>query len=127
MFYELRNSSTKDFFSLSTKHRENFSFPPHFHENYEFVYVSEGLIQIEIFGNAYNISAGEGALVLPNQPHTFHTPEHSVIWIAIFSPDHIPELKKITTSGGTRHPLIKAPHKGWACSFTADRSLNCGL
>lgn len=112
MFHELKYSSTKDFFSLSASHRENFSFPPHFHENYEFIYVTEGLIQIDLFGNTYNICAGDGALVLPNQPHAFHTPEHSVIWIAIFSPDHIPVLKKLTLSDGVRRPVIKSPKEG---------------
>jgi quercetin dioxygenase-like cupin family protein len=62
--------------------------------------VEEGTLFAEIGGSVQQLSAGDGALVLSNQPHSYTTPEHSKSWTLIFSPDLIPELKQIIAKKG---------------------------
>ena len=107
MFYEHKNSSTKDYFTVSKNIGADFNFPLHLHENYELMFVEEGLLRVEINGFHYDVRSGEVAFILPNQPHAFVTPEHSRTWLVIFSPDHLPELKKQLASDGMHHPVIK--------------------
>lgn len=109
MFYEQKHSTTNDHFYLSQTASTNFNFPLHFHGSYEFIYVEEGVLKVEISGVTFNVQSGEGALIIPNQPHAYSTPEHSRAWLVIFSQDHIPELKKITSANGSFHPIINAP------------------
>ena len=107
MFYEEKHSAKKDFFSITQSFNNNFNFPLHLHENYEFFLVEEGGMQVEICGNHYDLKPHEGALILPNQPHAYLTAEHSISWGAIFSPDLIPELKRIVSAKGYFSPIIR--------------------
>ena len=107
MFYEEKHSAKKDFFTITRSYNNNFSFPLHLHENYEFFFVEEGTMQVEICGNHYELKPREGAFVLPNQPHAYLTAEHSISWGAIFSPDLIPELKKTVAARGYFSPIIR--------------------
>ena len=107
MFYEEKHSAKKDFFSISQGDNTNFAFPLHLHENYEFFFVEEGALSVEINGISYKVTSHEGAFILPNQPHAYSTPEYSKTWGAIFSPDHIPELKKTVASKGYLYPIIR--------------------
>ncbi|MBR2461290.1 MAG: helix-turn-helix domain-containing protein [Clostridia bacterium] len=106
MFYEEKHSAKKDYFSISQGYNINFTFPLHLHENYEFFFVEEGVLSVEINGISYKVNRHEGAFILPNQPHAYSTTEHSKTWGVIFSPDHIPELKKIIASKGHFFPII---------------------
>ena len=106
MFYERKNSSGKNHIHMSENIGKDFNFPIHLHENYEFIFVCEGMMRINVSGNAFDVHAGQGALILSNQPHELITPEHSEHWLVIFSPDHIPELKKLVQTNGLRHPVI---------------------
>ncbi len=85
----------------------NFTFPLHLHENCEFIYVEEGLLRVGINGVAFDVRGGEGAFILPNQPHEFFTPAHSKSWLVIFSVDHIPYIKNIVSTGKFLSPVIR--------------------
>lgn len=111
MFYEQKHSSNKNFIRINQGLSKNFNFPLHLHENYEFIYVEEGIMRVGINGCDFDVKSGEGALILPNQPHEFSTPEYSVSWIAIFSADHIPELKNSIPSKTLLFPVIKPKDK----------------
>ncbi len=87
----------------------NFAYPLHLHRTYEFICITEGVMRVEINGHEFDVRAGEGALILPNQPHAFSSPEQSCCWLAFFSSDHVPELKRITAESGLFHPVIKVP------------------
>ena len=106
MFYEQKHSSNRDHLFISQRISQNASFPLHLHENFELIYVEEGALQTEIDGCTYQVTSGEGALVLPNQPHSFHTPSYSRSWVLIFSGDHLPELKKQISAQKLFSPII---------------------
>ena len=107
MFYEEKHSAKKDNFTITQSYNINFDFPLHLHDNYEFFFVEEGVLTVEINGSCYEVKAHEGAFILPNQPHAYSTAEYSKTWGAIFSPDHIPELKKTVASKGQFFPIIR--------------------
>lgn len=106
MYYENHPCSDNGFIYPSPDIHVNFTYPLHVHKNYEFIYVEEGTLFAEIGGSVQQLSAGDGALVLSNQPHSYTTPEHSKSWTLIFSPDLIPELKQIIAKKGPLSPII---------------------
>ncbi len=113
MFYEQHDLSDKNYLKISANINENFSFPLHLHKNCEFIYVEEGILRVGINGCSFDVKSGEGAFILPDQPHEFSTPEHSKSWLAIFSADHIPELNPITGISGAKKffsPVIRPAH-----------------
>ncbi len=107
MFYEQKHSSNKNFIRINQGLSKNFNFPLHLHENYEFIYVEEGFMRVGINGCDFDVKSGEGAFILPNQPHEFFTPEFSKSWVVIFSADHISELKNITGLKTMFSPVIR--------------------
>lgn len=65
---------------------------PHFHKNFELIYVMEGELALTVNGRTENMSAGSYALILANQIHSFEPVAHSVIWIAIFAEQFVPHF-----------------------------------
>ena len=122
MFYEMKHSSNKNFIRLSRGINQNFNFPLHFHESFEFIYVVEGVLHVGINGFDFDVKSGEGAFILPNQPHEFSTPEYSRSWLAIFSADHLPELKNAPDSKMIFHPVIKPDDCGLFERFAEAKS-----
>lgn len=108
MYYEQVRSSKSNYLKISPQESENFVFPLHLHDSYEFIYVEDGSLKVEINGFAFDVTKGHGAFILPNQPHEFSTPEYSKSWLVIFSPDHLPEMKKLLSSKKLFCPVIKA-------------------
>ena len=107
MFYEEKHSANNDHFQLSRQEIVDFKFPLHLHKSYEFIYVTEGLLQVAIGDHTFDVMAGEYAFILPNQPHGYDTPNFSRSKIGIFSPDYIPELARLTAEVTPFHPIIK--------------------
>ncbi len=67
----------------------NYNYVPHFHSNYELIYVISGNIKIIVDEQCDNFVPGDWALVLPNQIHNFITSVESCIWIGVFSDDYV--------------------------------------
>ena len=68
----------------------------HFHKNYELIYVLEGAVELTLGGQTFLLQADTFAIVLPNQFHAYRTPDHSRVWIAVFSADFVGEFAKLT-------------------------------
>ena len=107
LIYEYMHSPRDESFLISKKMIENFNYHLHLHENCEFVYVESGKMRITISGQPFIIEAGDGALIFPGQPHDFYTPEYSKCWVAIFSTEHIPEIKAMVREKKYFSPVIK--------------------
>lgn len=63
----------------------NIHWSPHFHKNFELIYVLEGTLSLTVNGKTELMQSQDFALILPDQIHSFHTPQRSSIWIAVFS------------------------------------------
>ncbi len=107
MLYEYMHSPTDESFLISKKVIEDFNYHLHLHENCEFVYVESGELRITVSGCPFALQAGDGAIILPGQTHDFYTEKHSRCWVAIFSIEDIPELKRIIRNREYFSPVIK--------------------
>ncbi len=74
---------------------KNGHWAPHFHKNFELIYVSEGELNLTVDSLSGTMQKGDFALVLPNQVHSFSTPKSSLIWVGVFSEDFIKEFAKM--------------------------------
>ncbi|MBO5200726.1 MAG: helix-turn-helix domain-containing protein [Clostridia bacterium] len=83
MIYELAHLSCADYFEKI--YCENFSFPPHMHNCFEFVVCLSGKTYITIDEKTYELKTGESVLIFPHQLHSF-TYSESRHMICIFSP-----------------------------------------
>lgn len=83
MFYQFNHLGSPDY--LKAEFGENFSFPLHLHQCYEFVTVLSGEMQLTVDDKEYLLKAGEGILIFPNQIHSFKS-QKSEHFLMIFSP-----------------------------------------
>lgn len=68
------------------------SWAPHFHKNFELICVTEGEIFLTVNGNTEVMCAGDYALILSNQIHSFETRSSSRCWIAVFAEQFVPHF-----------------------------------
>lgn len=83
MFYQFNHSGSPDY--LKVELGENFNFPLHLHQCYEFVTVLSGEMKITVDDKKYSLKSGEGLLIFPNQMHSFESLK-SKHFLLIFSP-----------------------------------------
>lgn len=65
---------------------------PHFHKNFELIYIMEGALTLTVNGKSETMHTGDYGLILENQIHSFEPCGHSKIWIAIFSEQFVPHF-----------------------------------
>lgn len=70
----------------------NEGYQPHFHSNYEFIYVLHGRISVTVNGKTEQMEKGNFALVLSNQVHSIKSHGPSNMWIGVFSRQFIPHF-----------------------------------
>jgi len=63
----------------------NHGWQPHFHKNFELIFILDGELRLTVNGESSIMSEGELALILPNQIHFFEPNGRSNIWVAVFS------------------------------------------
>ena len=78
----------------------------HFHKNYELAYVLGGEVELTLNANKYILPADSFALIFPNEFHAYHTPEHSRVWIGVFSADFVGEFSKMTAHKKANKPMF---------------------
>ena len=73
-------------------------YAPHFHKNMELILVQAGRMQVTVNGVTRQLVAGEGAMILSNQIHSFEVPAGAVAWVAVFSEDYVPYFSSLIKS-----------------------------
>ncbi len=84
MFYQSQHSFNAE--GVKFESNIDFNFPAHLHNNFEFITVLEGEMDVTVDKHLYSLKQGESLLVFPNQVHDFVTREHSKHFLCIFSP-----------------------------------------
>ena len=74
------------------QHNADQRFKLHFHKNPELHMVLEGEMQLTVNGITEILQAGDMALVLSNQLHTFLSPQSSKVLVVVFSEDYVPKF-----------------------------------
>lgn len=95
MFYQFNHLGSSDY--LRVERGENFSFPFHLHQCFEFVMVLSGQMQIMVDDREYILSPNEALLIFPNQIHSFKSRE-SKHFLSIFSP-HLVQAFSLSLNG----------------------------
>ena len=70
----------------------NKSYSTHFHKSPELLYVLKGTLSLKINETEHSIKAGEWAMVLSKQLHSFRVGRDCLVWVAVFSEDFVPEF-----------------------------------
>ena len=107
MLYEHSHSVGNNYIHINDHTNINFDFQLHLHKSFELVSVEEGEMTVHISGNDFSVKSKECALILPGQPHSYHTQEHSVSWICIFSPDCVSDFSKYCSAGNKHYPVFR--------------------
>lgn len=84
MFYQNKHFGTAEYFIK--EYGENFSFPVHLHNSFEFITIISGEMTVRIDDDSYTLKSGESLLVLPNQLHSLQS-GRSKHMLCIFSPE----------------------------------------
>ena len=85
---------------------ENCEWFYHFHKNFELIYVLSGEVELTLNGTGYPLPADTFALILPNEFHAYHTPDHSLAWVGVFSSDFVSEFAKQTQNKRAGTPVF---------------------
>ena len=88
-FHQAQNSLTQHNYNAHIYVR-NPRWPPHFHQNYEVIYIFEGRLRAVIGGKELLLLPGDFALCLSNEVHQYDPLEKTVAWIGSFSGDYVP-------------------------------------
>lgn len=78
----------------------------HFHKNFELIYVLEGEVDLTLNNAKHLLSAENFALILPNEFHAYHTPDHSLAWVGVFSSDFVSEFDRLTHNQCAQMPVF---------------------
>ncbi len=92
MFYQQEHIGSPN--HIKIEENENFSFPTHIHQCYEFIYLHHGCMDVTIDGKSFTLHGGESVLVFPNQVHSLES-ENSKHTLCIFSPEFVKSYSKI--------------------------------
>lgn len=91
MIIHQTNNSQGNFFYENRIYRDR-DFPPHFHRNYELLYIFFGQLEVNIDGRVTVLEPGDFALCLSNEVHHFRSIGSTRYYIGVFSPDYVPEF-----------------------------------
>lgn len=92
MIYQAHNSNSANYFQCVRY--ENFFFVPHIHRHPELIYVKSGEVDVDLGDRCERVRAGEYALIFSNCRHGYSTQETSLVYVCIFSEDHVPAFAK---------------------------------
>ena len=78
----------------------------HFHKNFELAYVMEGQTELLRNGESFLLKPGQFALLLPHEFHGYRTPEHSRVWVGVFSADFVGSFAKMLENKRADKPVF---------------------
>lgn len=92
MFHQAKNSIGNYNYNIYVY--ENTSYQLHFHKNYELIFIINGNLSVKLYEHNLIMQKGDLLLISPNVPHGFTPCDSSIIWVCVFSDDHIPVFSK---------------------------------
>lgn len=106
MFYQNQHFGISEYFHKESG--KNFSFPVNLHHSFEFIMITSGSMTVSVGADRYELGAGEGILLFPEQLHALESTnsEHSLI---IFSRDIISAFYAKHASELPVRPCITVP------------------
>lgn len=117
VIHQIKNSGGSFFYEPNIF--TNLLFPPHFHRNYELVYMLSGQMEVIVDGRTALLEAGDCALCLSNEVHSYHpvTPAGIVSIQAHLLPGEKPQNVPYAKNGHTPDDAIA---RYFVCVFSPD-------
>lgn len=84
MFYQFKHFGISEYFCK--EYGDNFSFPVHLHNSFEFITVFSGEMTVTVDNDVYTLKPGSSVLIFPNQLHSLQSLD-SRHMLCIFSPE----------------------------------------
>jgi AraC-like DNA-binding protein len=92
IFHQPHNSKTNYNYNAFFYQKEKWD--PHFHKNFELVYVLQGEIECVVGNMKQPVKHGEFALALSNEVHSIIPQENALYWVGVFSEDYVRAFSK---------------------------------
>ena len=70
----------------------NKGYMPHFHKNFEVICVLRGEMDLSVNDSVTHLNEGQYAMILSHQIHSFFADANTMVWVAVFSEDFVPEF-----------------------------------
>ena len=93
MIFHQSDNSTSSFHYDNHIYRDR-DWPPHFHRDYELIYVFYGQVEAIIDGRKVLLESGDFALCLSNEVHLYRSIGQTRYYVSVFSPDFVPHFHK---------------------------------
>ena len=84
MFYQFEHFGAPE--HLVIEKNCNYSFPPHIHQCFEIITLTEGCMDVTVDSKIYTLKKDESIIIFPNQLHSLHSTKSKHI-LCIFSPE----------------------------------------
>lgn len=92
IFHQPHNSSSG--YNYNAFFYETEIWEPHFHKNFELIFVIRGSIVCTIGGKTFNLCENQFGLCLPYDIHSIKPNDHSLYWVMVFSSDFVRTFAK---------------------------------
>lgn len=79
---------------------------PHFHKNFEVICVLRGEMDLSVNDSVTHLCQGQYAMILSNQIHSFFADANTMVWVAVFSEDYVPEFASFIKEKQGREPCF---------------------
>lgn len=81
-------------YAYNTVIYRNIDYDPHFHTNFEVIYLFSGRVDAVIGGRPLTLTEGDMAICLSNEIHEYKTVGESHCWVTVFSGNFVPEFER---------------------------------
>lgn len=102
--YEAHHFGENNLFSYYAPY--NLNYPKHLHRSFEFIYVTDGNIEISINNRVFNVSKNNCVLILPYEVHSLTTEKDSATNICVFSPEYVKTFHNMIEGKILENPLF---------------------
>ncbi|MBQ8383127.1 MAG: helix-turn-helix transcriptional regulator [Clostridia bacterium] len=84
----------------------DFAYAPHFHRDFELIYMVQGDLKITVQGKTFVAGEGQMALILSNLIHSYESVGETRVIVHVFSKDHIPGFAKLVADKDVLTPVF---------------------
>lgn len=109
LFHQEHNS--KGNYNYNAFQYFNAHWAPHFHKNFEIIYVMDGQLGLSVNGNYFCMRRGDYALVLSNQIHSVTPESPCSYFIIVFSEQYVPLFAKSVKNMQAKRSVFRCPEE----------------
>lgn len=104
IWYQTDNSTGVSNNDIQVYH--DFSYVPHFHRDFELIYVIEGELIVNVEGQAFVAKDNQMAIILSNKIHSYDSIGNTNVVVHVFSRDNVPGFAKIVDGKAASIPVF---------------------